>query len=82
VSFAATPGRVCGLLGANGAGKNTALRVLLGLARADSGRALVGGAPFVPLDAPPRVVGARVGRAAAGSVRAAITCASPPGGWV
>jgi ABC-2 type transport system ATP-binding protein len=58
VSFAAAPGRVCGLLGANGAGKSTALRVLLGLARADSGRALVGGAPFVGLDAPGRVVGA------------------------
>jgi ABC-2 type transport system ATP-binding protein len=49
---------VCGLLGANGAGKSTALRVLLGLSRADSGRALVGGAPFVGLDAAARVVGA------------------------
>jgi ABC-2 type transport system ATP-binding protein len=58
VSFAAAPGRVCGLLGANGAGKSTALRVLLGLARADSGRALVGGAPFASLDAPARMVGA------------------------
>jgi ABC-2 type transport system ATP-binding protein len=58
VSFTASPGRVCGLLGANGAGKSTALRVLLGLARADSGRALVGGAPFVELDAPAGVVGA------------------------
>ena len=58
VSFAAAPGRVCGLLGANGAGKSTALRVLLGLARADSGRALVGGVPFAGMDAPARVVGA------------------------
>ncbi len=58
VSFAAAPGRVCGLLGANGAGKSTALRVLLGLARADSGRALVGGVPFAGLDAPARAVGA------------------------
>jgi ABC-2 type transport system ATP-binding protein len=58
VSFAAAPGRVCGLLGANGAGKSTALRVLLGLARADSGRALVGGAPFAGLDAPACVAGA------------------------
>jgi ABC-2 type transport system ATP-binding protein len=58
VSFAAVPGRVCGLLGANGAGKSTALRVLLGLARPDSGRALVGGAPFVALDTPACVVGA------------------------
>jgi len=58
VSFTASPGRVCGLLGANGAGKSTALRVLLGLARADSGRALVGGAPFVGLDAPASRVGA------------------------
>jgi ABC-2 type transport system ATP-binding protein len=58
VSFVASPGRVCGLLGANGAGKSTALRVLLGLAPADGGRALVGGVPFVGLDAPARVVGA------------------------
>jgi ABC-2 type transport system ATP-binding protein len=58
VSFSCAPGRVCGLLGANGAGKSTALRVLLGLVRADSGRALVGGAPFGGLDAPAGVVGA------------------------
>jgi ABC-2 type transport system ATP-binding protein len=58
VSFVARPGRVCGLLGANGAGKSTALRVLLGLARADSGRALVGGVPFGSLAEPARAVGA------------------------
>jgi ABC-2 type transport system ATP-binding protein len=58
VGFAAAPGRVCGLLGANGAGKSTALRVLLRLARADSGRALVGGAPFAGVETPACVVGA------------------------
>jgi ABC-2 type transport system ATP-binding protein len=57
VSFGAAPGRLCGLLGANGAGKSTALRVLLGLAHADAGRALVGGVPFARLPAPASSVG-------------------------
>jgi ABC-2 type transport system ATP-binding protein len=37
VSFDIPPGRVCALLGANGAGKTTAIRILLGLERADTG---------------------------------------------
>ena len=37
VSFEIPPGRVCALLGANGAGKTTAIRILLGLERADTG---------------------------------------------
>lgn len=41
VSFDVPPGRVCALLGANGAGKTTAIRILLGLERADAGRAEV-----------------------------------------
>jgi ABC-2 type transport system ATP-binding protein len=38
VSFDVPPGRVCALLGANGAGKTTAIRILLGLERTESGR--------------------------------------------
>lgn len=37
VSFEVPPGRVCALLGANGAGKTTAIRILLGLERPDAG---------------------------------------------
>ncbi|MFJ3962359.1 ABC transporter ATP-binding protein [Streptomyces sp. NPDC090036] len=40
-SFELRPGKVTGLLGPNGAGKSTLLRILLGLARPDSGTALV-----------------------------------------
>lgn len=58
VSLRAAPGRVCGLLGANAAGKSTALRFLLGLARPDAGRALVAGVPFAALASPARTVGA------------------------
>ena len=38
-TFVAAPGRVTGFLGPNGAGKSTTLRMLLGLARPDSGTA-------------------------------------------
>src|SRR5690554_1474024 len=42
-----TTGEVHGFLGPNGAGKTTTLRILLGLLRADSGRAeLLGGDPW------------------------------------
>ncbi len=43
VSFTATDGRITGLLGHNGAGKSTTLRILSTVLRADSGRALVDG---------------------------------------
>lgn len=42
VSFVVAPGEVVGLLGANGSGKSTALRVACGLARPDTGRVRVG----------------------------------------
>ena len=58
VSFIASPGRVTGFLGPNGAGKSTTLRILLGLDRADSGQALVGGRPYVTLKQPLRSLGA------------------------
>ena len=37
VSFSVEPGRIFGLLGANGAGKTTAMRIVLDILRADSG---------------------------------------------
>jgi ABC-type multidrug transport system ATPase subunit len=43
VSFAVQPGEVMGLLGSNGAGKSTTVRMFAGLVRPDGGRALVAG---------------------------------------
>jgi ABC-2 type transport system ATP-binding protein len=37
-SFSVEPGRIFGLLGANGAGKTTAMRIVLDILRADAGR--------------------------------------------
>ncbi|GAB94783.1 ABC-2 type transport system ATP-binding protein [Kineosphaera limosa] len=58
VSFTAQPGRITAFLGPNGAGKSSTLRILLGLDRADGGRALVDGEPYAALRAPLRSVGA------------------------
>ena len=58
LSFTVRPGRVTGFLGPNGAGKTTTLRVLLGLVRATSGTATIGGRQFVNLADPIRHVGA------------------------
>ncbi|MCK2213295.1 ABC transporter ATP-binding protein [Nonomuraea sp. NPDC003560] len=55
--FTAAPGRVTGFLGPNGAGKSSTLRILLGLDRADSGAALIGGRPYRKLRDPLRTVG-------------------------
>ncbi len=41
VTLQVQPGTICALLGANGAGKSTAIRILLGLERADSGHSEV-----------------------------------------
>jgi ABC-2 type transport system ATP-binding protein len=43
VSFSVAQGRICGLLGHNGAGKSTALGVLLGMVHPDAGEARIGG---------------------------------------
>jgi ABC-2 type transport system ATP-binding protein len=58
VSFTAPPGKVTGLLGPNGSGKTTTLRIALGLVRATAGEALIGGAEYRTLVRPRRVVGA------------------------
>ncbi|MFF1817523.1 ABC transporter ATP-binding protein [Kribbella sp. NPDC058245] len=57
VGFVARPGRVTAFLGPNGAGKSSTLRILLGLDRADGGRALFGGRPYGALSEPLRMVG-------------------------
>jgi ABC-2 type transport system ATP-binding protein len=47
LDLAVRPGEVHGFLGPNGAGKTTTIRILLGLLRADAGRAeLLGGDPW------------------------------------
>ena len=43
VSFSVEKGRICGLLGHNGAGKSTSLGVLLGMIHPDRGEAFIGG---------------------------------------
>lgn len=45
LEFAVAPGQVAALVGENGAGKTTALRLLAGLLEPDSGEALLGGLP-------------------------------------
>ncbi|HEV2257536.1 MAG TPA: ATP-binding cassette domain-containing protein [Streptosporangiaceae bacterium] len=58
VSFTASEGKVTGLLGPNGSGKTTTLRILLGLVQATAGDALIGGVRYERLARPRRVVGA------------------------
>ena len=58
VSLEARPGRVTGFMGPNGAGKSSTLRCLLGLDRADGGRALIGGRSYRELREPLRTAGA------------------------
>ena len=59
VSFTARAGAVTGFVGRNGAGKTTALRILLGLSNPDSGTASIGGVAVSEL--PPGTVGAALG---------------------
>jgi ABC-2 type transport system ATP-binding protein len=50
VDLRVAPGRVTGFVGRNGAGKTTAMRVLLGLVRPDEGRVTWDGRPVTPED--------------------------------
>ncbi|GAA0963581.1 ABC transporter ATP-binding protein [Virgisporangium aurantiacum] len=58
LSFTVTGGSVVGLLGANGSGKTTTMRMLLGLAAPTTGRATIGGRPYAAIPHPAREVGA------------------------
>jgi ABC-2 type transport system ATP-binding protein len=57
VSFEARPGEVTGLVGANGAGKSSVVRLLLGLDRPTRGTALVCGRLYRDLERPLHAVG-------------------------
>jgi len=58
LSIAVRSGRITGFVGPNGAGKTTTMHLLLGLASADAGEALVRGRPYRTLERPLTVVGA------------------------
>jgi ABC-2 type transport system ATP-binding protein len=58
LSIAVRPGLVTAFVGPNGAGKTTTMHLLLGLADADSGEALVRGRPYAAIPQPLTVVGA------------------------
>jgi ABC-2 type transport system ATP-binding protein len=58
LTFSLEAGTVTGFLGPNGAGKTTTLRILLGLAEATAGEALVFGHHYRDLDEPGKRVGA------------------------
>ena len=57
VTFEVRPGRVTGLLGRNGAGKSTSLRMLLGLVRPTAGTATIFGHAYAELPHAARRVG-------------------------
>ena len=57
VSLRCEPGTITGFLGANGAGKSTTLKMIVGLVRPDRGTATIDGRSFVELPNPTRVVG-------------------------
>ena len=58
LSFRVEQGTVVGFLGSNGAGKTTALRMLLGLVRPDAGTATINGRAYRDLPEPLHQVGA------------------------
>jgi ABC-2 type transport system ATP-binding protein len=58
LSFRVERGTVVGFLGSNGAGKTTALRMLLGLVRPDAGTATINGKSYHDLPEPLHQVGA------------------------
>ena len=71
ISFDVRPGVVTGFLGPNGAGKSTTMRMILGLDRPTSGRALVNGRPYVDAVAPMATLGALLDAKAVDKTRSA-----------
>jgi ABC-2 type transport system ATP-binding protein len=71
LSIVVRPGRVTGFVGPNGAGKTTTMQLLLGLAAADSGQALIGGRSYARIEQPMHVVGALLDAGAAHPGRSA-----------
>jgi ABC-2 type transport system ATP-binding protein len=85
LSFSVERGTVVGFLGANGAGKTTALRMLLGLIAPTEGSATINGRSYRELPAPLRTVGAVLessgaypGRTARNHLRIQATVAAAP----
>ncbi len=70
LSFEVEASRVVGLLGPDGAGKTTTLRMLLGLASPDGGSATINGRSYRKLAAPQHVIGAVLDGSAAHRVEA------------
>lgn len=62
VTFSVRSGRITGLLGRNGAGKTTSLRILTGLMEASAGEATVFGRPYAGLDRAAHRVGVSMER--------------------
>ena len=71
LTFTVRPGRVTGFLGANGAGKSTTMRMILGLDRPTTGEILIGGRPYQELERPLLRVGALLEADAAHPARSA-----------
>ncbi len=89
LTFSLRSGTVTGLLGPNGSGKTTTLRLLLGLAAPTAGEALVFGRRYRELDEPARRVGAVLesnvfhpGRSGRDHLRALALAAELPAGRV
>ncbi len=57
VSFEIAAGRITGFVGPNGAGKSTTMRMMVGLARPDTGTVTFRGASYADLRVPVRTVG-------------------------
>jgi ABC-2 type transport system ATP-binding protein len=58
LSFSIDPGSITGFVGTNGAGKSTALRILLGLTKPTSGSATFDGLRYRDIPTPCRTIGA------------------------
>lgn len=85
LTFSAPPGTITGFVGANGAGKSTALRCILGLESPSAGTATVDGRPLRHHRTPIRSVGALIdpraqhpGRTARGHLQVVAAAAGIP----